>query len=90
MEFRTDIGELLKCSDIFLFTTYQEGLPRSMMEAMSVGLPCICSKVCGNVDLIDYSKGGYLYLPNDIKGFSRAINKLVQNQDLCCRMDKLI
>ncbi len=87
--FRTDIGQLLKCSDIFLFTTYQEGLPRSMMEAMSVGLPCVCSKIRGNVDLIDDGRGGYLFSPNDIDGFAKAINKLEQNEDLRHKMGQV-
>jgi glycosyltransferase involved in cell wall biosynthesis len=78
--FRSDIKELLTISDIFLFTTYQEGLPRSMMEAMASGLPCIASRVRGNVDLIDEGKGGYLRSPEDINGFAEAINILAGNE----------
>lgn len=36
--FRTDIKELLQAADIFFFTSLQEGLPRSTMEAMASGL----------------------------------------------------
>src|SRR5699024_480990 len=43
--FRTDIKELLKAADIFLFTSKQEGLARSLMEAMASGLPCVASKI---------------------------------------------
>ncbi|BCB40345.1 glycosyltransferase family 4 protein [Bacillus cereus] len=80
--FRSDIKELLAISDIFLFTTYQEGLPRSMMEAMAAGLPCIASKVRGNVDLIVDEKGGFLRHPNDISGIAECISKLALNEDL--------
>ena len=73
--FRHDIKELLKISDIFLFTSLQEGLPRSLMEAMAVGLPCIVSKIRGNVDLIEDGKGGFLCAPNDSISFARAIKK---------------
>lgn len=73
--FREDIKELLSASDIFLFTTLQEGLPRSLMEAMASGLPCIASKIRGNVDLIEDGKGGYLCKKNDAMEFSMAINK---------------
>lgn len=80
--FRTDIKELLNIADIFLFTTYQEGLPRSMMEAMSAGLPCIASNVRGNIDLIENGKGGFLRNPDDIDGFAQAINLLAEDIDL--------
>lgn len=50
--FRTDIIELLKSSDLFLFPSKREGLPVALMEAMAVGLPCIASKIRGNVDLL--------------------------------------
>ncbi|MFS0614942.1 glycosyltransferase family 4 protein [Lederbergia ruris] len=80
--FRTDIKELLAIADIFLFTTYQEGLPRSLMEAMATGLPCVVSNVRGNVDLINNNEGGYLLDPDDIGGIAKAINKLASNKEL--------
>lgn len=80
--FRTDIKELLNIADIFLFTTYQEGLPRSMMEAMSAGLPCIASKVRGNVDLIQEGVGGFLRNPEDSEGFAEVINILASDKEL--------
>lgn len=79
--FRTDVKELMKISDIFLFTTLQEGMPRSMMEAMACGLPCVASKIRGNVDLLDEGKGGYLREVTDVTGFSECLTKLV-NDDL--------
>jgi len=80
--FRTDIKELLQAADIFLFTTYQEGLPRSMMEAMAAGLPCVASKIRGNTDLIEDGIGGFLREPEDIDGFAEAINKLAFSKGL--------
>lgn len=58
--YRTDIKELLKASDIFLFTSKQEGLARSLMEAMACGLPCVVSNIRGNTDLIEGSSCGFL------------------------------
>jgi len=80
--FRSDIRNLLAISDIFLFTTYQEGLPRSLMEAMAAGLPCVVSKIRGNVDLIQNGEGGYLCKPDDIDGFAKAINILAKDRNL--------
>lgn len=80
--FRSDVKELMKISDIFLFTTLQEGMPRSMMEAMASGLPCIASKIRGNVDLLDEGQGGYLREPSDLEGITECIRSLLDNPNL--------
>lgn len=81
--FRTDIIELSLMSDFFMFASLQEGLPRSTMEAMCAGKPCIVSKVRGHVDLIDDGKGGFLISPLDADGFAKAISKLISNPQMC-------
>jgi len=86
--FRTDIKELLKISDLFLFTTYQEGLPRSMMEAMAAGLPCVASEIRGNIDLIEDGKGGYLRHPEDIVGLADVINRIANDKNLRIEMSQ--
>lgn len=75
--YRTDIVELLNTADVYAFPSYREGLSVALMEAMSAGLPCVVSKIRGNVDLIEDGKGGYLCSPNDVEGFVFAINELV-------------
>ena len=80
--FCSNIKELYQAADIFLFTTRQEGMPRSMMEAMASGLPCIASKIRGNTDLISDGNGGYLLDAMDSKGFSKAICTLAEDASL--------
>lgn len=84
--FRTDIRELLHISDLFLFTTLQEGMPRSMMEAMASGLPCIASKIRGNVDLLEDEKGGFLVSVDDSSMIADKINFLIKNDKLRLEM----
>lgn len=79
--FRSDIKELLKASDIFLFTTKQEGLPRSMMEAMASGLPCIASRIRGNTDLLDGDDGGFLCKPTDVSDYAEKLNLLASDSE---------
>ncbi len=80
--FRTDVKELLKVSDIFLFTSLQEGLPRSLMEAMAIGLPAVVSRIRGNIDLIEDGVGGYLCDAHIAKDFSNAIIKISGDRNL--------
>lgn len=80
--FRKDIKELMKISDVFLFTSLQEGLPRSLMEAMACGLPCIVSNIRGNIDLLDEGKGGYLCGSNAVDQISEKVFELMNNDEL--------
>ena len=79
--FRTDVAELLKSADIFLFPSIQEGLPVALMEAMSCALPVICSEIRGNTDLID-DACGVLCNATDADEFAVAIRKLISNESL--------
>lgn len=78
--FRTDVKELLQATDIFLFTSLQEGLPRSLMEAMASGLPCIASRIRGNTDLLNDSNGGILC--DSVEDYVTAINRIVSDPAL--------
>lgn len=80
--FRTDISDLLHTSDIFLMSSKREGLPRSTMEAMAAGLPCIVSDIRGNRDLIEEGEGGFLIDPLDTEGFAKAIVKLCRDEEM--------
>ena len=79
--FRTDIKVLYKISDIFINASQREGLPRSTMEAMLAGLPCVVSNIRGNVDLIENNKGGILFPPKDSKALAEAISSLSIDAD---------
>ena len=84
--FRSDIKELLAASDIFLFTTKQEGLPRSMMEAMASGLPCVASRIRGNIDLLENKDGGYLCEVTEAIDYADKLNVLANDIELRSRM----
>ena len=86
--YRTDIMELMKISDVFLFTTLQEGMPRSMMEAMACGLPCIASKIRGNIDLLIDVKGGYIKKTNDVDGLKKSLETVMKDERLRKEMGK--
>lgn len=77
MGIRYDINDLLSNADIFCFPSFREGLPVSVMEAMSAGLVCVVSKIRGNVDLIQDGKGGYLCTPSNPDEFAQSLEKLI-------------
>lgn len=65
-----DVFNWLKEIDIYIQPSYQEGLCRAIIEAMSEGCPVICSNVGGNYELINnefiYNKKKYKVLAEKI------------------------
>lgn len=82
--YRTDIIKIMKSCDIFVFPSYQEGLPVALMEALACGLPCVASKIRGNVDLIEGKKNGYLYDVNNNEELIVAIKEVIINKIIIC------
>lgn len=74
--YRTDVIEIIKSCDMFVFPSVQEGLPVALMEAMASGLLIVCSNIRGNNDLIENGQGGFLCSPKDADGFAGAIKRL--------------
>lgn len=50
--YRSDINELNNCADLFVFPSLREGLPVALMEAVSSKTPVVCSKIRGNIELV--------------------------------------
>ena len=76
---RSDALELLAISDVFASVSLREGLPMSLLEAMSIGLPCLSSPICGIPEIL---KPEYLYDFDDYEGFASGIEKFISNPQL--------
>ena len=69
------------------FVVRREGMPRAVLEAMDLGLPCVGSNTRGIRDLIDHN-GGFICDPKDPNAFSSAFQILFENPDLRAKMGK--
>ena len=93
--YRKDMMEIFQVADLFLFPSYQEGLPMALLEAMAYGLPVVCSDIRGNNDLmgesteqlLNYCEGGIMIKKAaDVSAYSQAINSLLENKSLMQKM----
>ena len=84
--FRKDIPQLLKISDCLLATSYQEGLPVNVMEAMMCKIPIIATNCRGQRDLVDKNNiieiNDLSALIEKMKQISISINKQDINYDV--------
>ena len=76
---KSNVFEFLYASDIYLSTSLYEGLPISILEAMSIGLPIIASNVVGNVDTIKDGESGFIYKLHNCDEAAKYINLLANN-----------
>lgn len=74
--YRTDVEQIYKAADAFCLPSYREGLSVSLMEAMGSGLPVVCSRIRGNVDLI-CENGGVLFDPHSVSACRKAIEMVI-------------
>ena len=76
--FRNDIADIYNAADVFIFPSFREGLSVSLMEAMASGLPVVCSRIRGNIDLID-EKGGIFFNPSNVESVADSIHKILKS-----------
>ena len=77
-----NVEDYLNASDIFIHPSYAEGMPRSLLEAMSVGLPCIATRIRGAREILNSDINGIIYEPHDCKGLANAIDRLFEDAPL--------
>lgn len=74
--------ECFKNNHIYLFPSYSEGMPNTVLEAMAFGLPVITRKVGGLVDFFQNDVNGYFTNSKDPEVFAGFIEKLLKDKAL--------
>lgn len=80
--YRNDIASLLQMCDLAVASSYREGLPVNIMEAMACGLPIIATDNRGHRELINHNKNGWIIDCDDIKTMSERINSISKSVKL--------
>lgn len=86
--YRRDVQKILKITDLVTLLSYREGLPKSIMEALVLGIPCIVTNTRGSRDLIKDNINGYIIDIDDdvnlVDKFIKIINspKLYSNMSM--------
>ncbi|SIQ22294.1 Glycosyltransferase involved in cell wall bisynthesis [Peribacillus simplex] len=79
--FRKDIPDLMAITDVFVLPSYREGLPRSIIEAMSMKLPVIATNIRGCREEVFNERNGYLVNKGSSKELSDKMIQLLLNKD---------
>jgi glycosyltransferase involved in cell wall biosynthesis len=76
------IKEIYKETMLYILPSYHEGLPMSLLETMSYGIPCIVSNVAAIPEVIRNEKNGILVHAGNTEEIKSAILKLTTDEEL--------
>ncbi|MBS3974066.1 MAG: glycosyltransferase [Actinobacteria bacterium] len=76
--FRNDIPALLAASDVLTLVSEREGLPRSILEAMSMGVPVIGTQTRGITDAVGDT--GWIVAKHDVEALASAIDAVAADR----------
>lgn len=82
---RDDIPAILNCIDIFVHcpTTFIEGLARTCLETMAVGIPAVVSENGGMPDAVVDGVTGFVVAPGDVQAMTKSVLRLLENEARC-------
>lgn len=85
---RFDIAELLAASHIACLPSYREGLPKSLIEAASVGRAIVATDVPGCREVVTHLINGLLVPPRDSEALAAALLVLINDHELRSKMGR--
>jgi N-acetyl-alpha-D-glucosaminyl L-malate synthase BshA len=80
--FRSDIPDLLRCSDVAVLCSETESAPLTLLEALSSGLPVIATRVGGIPEIIEDGVNGFLVPAKDPKSIAERLLALNGDKEL--------
>lgn len=74
----TSIQNEYRLADVFCLPSLYEGFPNVLCEAMSCGLPVLCSRVCDNPNIVNEGENGLMFDPLSVNSMASTIERF------CC------
>lgn len=80
--YQEDMPFVYSALDIFCLPSYREGMPRSVIEAMMMGLPVVATNIRGSRELIENEVNGILIPPRSSVHLRCALERLIADPEL--------
>ncbi len=81
-----EIYSVFNAADVFTLTSHHEGLPMSLLEAMSLGAIPVCTAVGGMKEVISHRENGFLVELGDNEKLADVLELIMNNED---KMEKI-
>lgn len=80
------MSTVYRALDVLVVTSFAEGFPNAVLEAMASGVPVVASKVGGIPEAIRDGETGALIEERTVQNFAHAISGLLDDPERCARM----
>ena len=80
--YRSDLKQLYEAFDIYALSSFREGLPNVLLEAMAMRVPVVATAVNGVPRLVQHQENGLLIPPGSVESLYEALKQLIENPQL--------
>jgi glycosyltransferase involved in cell wall biosynthesis len=84
--YQDDVGAWYRTAAVFALTSYSEGSPNVLLEAIDAGIPIVATAVGGVGEMIRNGEHGLLVPAGDVTSIAKAIAGILSNDDLGVRL----
>jgi glycosyltransferase involved in cell wall biosynthesis len=81
-----DIGRVYACTDVAILSSWSEGLPQSVLQALACAVPVVATRVGGVPEVVQHEKTGFLAEPGDHDGFAQEILRVLREPEKAYQM----
>lgn len=85
---RDDIEDILSNTDVFVLSSIAEGIPMTILEAMSASTPIVSTAVGGIPEVVDSGHEGYLIENQNAEALAQALMKYIEKPELIAKHGK--
>ncbi|MBW4593971.1 MAG: glycosyltransferase family 4 protein [Brasilonema angustatum HA4187-MV1] len=79
---QAEVRNYFQQTDIFVMSSFAEGIPVVLMEAMAAGVPVVATQIAGVSELVEDGVNGYLVPPGDTVSLTQRVEKLLNDEKL--------
>jgi glycosyltransferase involved in cell wall biosynthesis len=89
LEYKMDVIPYIHLADLIVLpSSEREGLPVTIVEAMSLAKPVVATNIGGVPEVVNDGRTGILTKPKDSDALAHAIKKMVESPEVAHRMGK--
>ena len=74
---QSDVRGYYESMDLFALSSFREGLPNALLEAMALEVPAVATRIAGVPRLIRDGETGWLVEPHDVAGLTHALDTML-------------
>ncbi|BAU06864.1 glycosyltransferase [Fischerella sp. NIES-3754] len=86
---QAEVRKYFQQTDVFVMSSFAEGIPVVLMEAMAAGVPVVATQIAGISELVENGVNGYLVPPGEPNILAERIEKLLNNHLLRVKFSTL-